>query len=207
MRGFAGMAGFTGGPRVRGGGAVSAPAVLVDHLIVAGHGSNTPVAPATVTLNATDTYAQTRNGLTFGKIAGTAADGGGNNGGSASQGSRFQWGINLGSSPASGGTSQFEFDLPDGTYTVEAAFGVDFGASTNGIRIINKSGGAVLHSMTATSAAAQPADITGVQRTMAAWDATRATVSIVVTGGQGVLVDRGTAGAQNLNYIRFQQTA
>jgi hypothetical protein len=187
---------------IRNGGALqaapAAPVTLVDHTIGFGSGGTTPRSPNTVEINGGDTTLTTRNGLTF-QVIGTQA----NSGGASSGGSdgRFKTEVN--------GNGTITLVLPDGTYTVRAAMSVGFTTSTPAIRIRRASDSALLHSIAPTSTAAGNAlDITGVDRALASWDATNASVSLVVSGGAGVIVDRGTIATQFfLNYMRWQQTA
>jgi hypothetical protein len=177
----------------------AAAAALVDFIIGFGSGGTTPRSPNTVEINIGEAYGTSRNGLTFGLLSGSTFDGGGVNSGGSD--GRFKTEMVM------GGGVQEKLLVPDGTYTVRAAMGVDFGGTLSpAIRILRGSDGAVLHSATGNSAAGAPMDITGVQRVLANWDATNASVSITVTGGQGVLVD-GNGSNMWLNHMRWQQTS
>lgn len=179
------------------GGTPAAPA-LVDYTIGFGSGATTLRSPNTVEINGADTpYPIPRNGLNIGWDAAQTDTGGANPGGGS--GGRFVSCCN--------GVNVLRIALPDGAYTVRSGQGVSFGGALSpGLRIRNQSNSAVLHNVLGTSNAGECMDITGVSRALATWDANAGSVSIVVTGGGGVLVDRN-AGVLFLNYIRFQQTS
>jgi hypothetical protein len=188
---------------VRNGGAQATPTpapTLVDYIIKMGSSVNGPTAPATQNLNAGDSYPATvRGGLTFGLPAGGGTDS--TSGGLSGGNGRFGSALNLGAG------SVVRVLLPDGVFDVEAGFGINFGSVTPGISILNVSNSAVLHAMSAGTTADVPLDITGVQRVMANWDATRATVSITVSGGSGISFTRGAGSSFFCNYMRLRQTA
>lgn len=188
-----------------GGSPAPAPA-LVDFIIGGGSGGTTLRAPNNVEINSTDAYPTTRNGLTFGVSGGSATHG---NGAYSPGDGRFKTSFNIANSVDTGGNSQYRFDIPDGTYSVDFALGVDFTGITTAMKIINIATSATLLSVgpTATGAGGKALDATGVSRNANNWDAERALATITVTGGQGVRCTRGAAGQHFLNFIRFQQTA
>jgi hypothetical protein len=182
--------------------ALAAPVVpqLVHYIIGFGSGSATLRSPNTVEMSGNDPYQTTRNGITFGVASGASADGGGGIVGSGAD-ARFI-------TRSAMGTSVYRILLPDGTYTFRAAMGTNFATVPLGIRIFNFSNSAVLHSASANATSGQAIDITGAVRTVGAWDATNAAVSgLVVSGGQGISIDRNAQNSVQLNYMEITQTA